>query len=359
MEVFVENLGKYNEGFIQGGWLELPATKERINNFLKNEVGINKQYEEYRLTDIETKLSCYDLRGLEFENLDNLNLLAAYENIASNIDLINDYCANSSISDPIEICNAIAQEDNISTMPIPLYVQGPPSSDNEKLAYALAEGINLQETFNQKGLGEFYKYFDFESYGRDESINGNFVVKDDFIIDIGGSSVDPYLFNRGELVKILDQIAILKKLSERQTKQSIKDKLADAQTQEGENNMKRFFIETNGGNMIAFVDDKNKAFVLYDQSFDKELALETARNADYSNLDGCKTAEDCDGAMGMGGDRIIDFEELLSYAESYTEFTEDGSVHETYTKDAFSGWTLKETTDQPDISADNCKHKGR
>lgn len=138
----------------------------------------------------------------------------------------------------------------------------------------------------------------------------------------------------------------------------VNDKLANAQAQEGEGNMKRFFIETNGYNMVAFVDDKNKAFILHEQSFDTELTLETAKNADYSNLDGCKTAEDCAGAMGMGEDRIFDFKELLSYAESYTEFTEEGTAHETYIKDNFLGWIEKETTES-DESEDNSIHRGR
>lgn len=125
--------------------------------------------------------------------------------------------------------------------------------------------------------------------------------------------------------------------------------------------MKRLFIETNGYNMVAFVDDEEKAFVLHEQSFDKALTLETAKNADYSNLDGCKTAEECVYAMGLDEDRIIDFKELMSYAESYTEFTEDRTAHETYIKDDLLGWIKKETTeyDQPDIAENNSVHNGR
>lgn len=54
--------------------------------------------------------------------------------------------------------------------------------------------------------------------------------------------------------------------------------------------MKRYFIETNGENQVAFVDENNKAYIFHEEAFDEPLTLEAAKNADYSNTDNCETA---------------------------------------------------------------------
>lgn len=145
-----------------------------------------------------------------------------------------------------------------------------------------------------------------------------------------------------------------------QTKQSMKDKLTDAQVKEQNYNFKRFFIETNSCNMVALVDNNDKAFVIH-ESFNKETTLEMAKNADYQKLDECKTAEDCARVMEMSEKLIIDFKKLMSCAKSYTEFTKDGTAHETYIKDNLLGWVKKGTTEttESDESADNSIHRGR
>ena len=55
--------------------------------------------------------------------------------------------------------------------------------------------------------------------------------------------------------------------------------------------MKRYFIKTNADNKVAIVDRHNKAFYFEDTSFDKPLTLRRAIKADYSGIEGCKTAE--------------------------------------------------------------------
>ena len=53
INVYITNLGKYNEGYLIGKWLKLPATDEEIKNVLK-EIGIDGVlYEEYFFTDWE------------------------------------------------------------------------------------------------------------------------------------------------------------------------------------------------------------------------------------------------------------------------------------------------------------------
>lgn len=111
-------------------------------------------------------------------------------------------------------------------------------------------------------------------------------------------------------------------------------------------NMKKFLIETNEDRMMAFVDDKERAFVL---KIDAELTLETLINADYSKFDGCKTAEDCARVMGKSKKQhIVDFEKLLTDAKVCTIFSKYGNWEkreydnkvgkETYYEDSIGLW---------------------
>ena len=67
---YIANLGKYNEGELVGGWIDLPTTNEEIEEFLRDTVGINEQYEEYALHDWESDYMEYP--G-EYINLNELN----------------------------------------------------------------------------------------------------------------------------------------------------------------------------------------------------------------------------------------------------------------------------------------------
>ena len=67
---YIANLGKYNEGELVGGWIDLPTTDEEIDEFLRDTVGINEQYEEYALHDWESDYMEYP--G-EYINLNELN----------------------------------------------------------------------------------------------------------------------------------------------------------------------------------------------------------------------------------------------------------------------------------------------
>lgn len=74
-KVFVTNLGKYNEGFLIGEWVELPITDEEMQKVFQR-IGINAVYEEWFITGYDTPDSeIYDMLG-EYESLSELNYLA-------------------------------------------------------------------------------------------------------------------------------------------------------------------------------------------------------------------------------------------------------------------------------------------
>lgn len=53
MSVYAQNLAYYNDGEIIGGWLDLPTTKEEIDDYLNEIVRIDDEHEEYEIADID------------------------------------------------------------------------------------------------------------------------------------------------------------------------------------------------------------------------------------------------------------------------------------------------------------------
>ena len=81
-EAFVTNLGKYNEGELVGEWVKFPTTAEEMKKVF-DRIGIGQKdefgqpYEEWFITDYDCYVGAlYDKLG-EYENLDELNYLAA------------------------------------------------------------------------------------------------------------------------------------------------------------------------------------------------------------------------------------------------------------------------------------------
>ncbi|WP_252242733.1 antirestriction protein ArdA [Clostridium sp. ZS2] len=68
INVFVTNLGKYNEGELVGKWI--PFTDDELKKCF-NEIGLdNKNYEEYFITDFESSLD----HVWSISEYDNLNI---------------------------------------------------------------------------------------------------------------------------------------------------------------------------------------------------------------------------------------------------------------------------------------------
>lgn len=84
--------------------------------------------------------------------------------------------------------------------------------------------------------------------------------------------------------------------------------------------MKKYFVETNADNMVVFADNNGKCFAIPDKAFDERLTLDVAENADYSNFDGCDTAEQCAYAMGVDVDEtVFETNDVLNDENTYTE----------------------------------------
>jgi antirestriction protein len=202
IRVYVANLGKYNEGEIIGDWLNLPTTHNKIKNFLKNQVGLNSQYEEYCIHDYEL-----DFNLGEYENLYDLNLLAVVLEQMSETEktVVAAYCNYNGLKDTQHILNVCHQTNDIAYVELDANALG---SKEEKLGYTTIDEINtdLKTTLEQCQIGtslSAYDYFDFEKYGRDLSINEGYFATDNIFI-FYHTDINPTLYTPQEIKNTLN-----------------------------------------------------------------------------------------------------------------------------------------------------------
>ena len=108
MSVYAQNLAYYNEGEIIGGWLDLPTSKEEIDDYLSEIVRIDDEHEEYEIADIDDCPFEYEI--IQWADLHKLNNLAIiYGSLdEKEIEIVNAYCenieSNLGIDEIINIC---------------------------------------------------------------------------------------------------------------------------------------------------------------------------------------------------------------------------------------------------------------
>lgn len=160
ISVYITNLGKYNEGYLIGKWLKLPATDEEIKNVLK-EIGIDGAfYEEYFFTDWEC------IEGIEineYSSLDELNEIAeTLENLSE---------------DEIKICECLMKNEGCSLD------EAIEKKDDRIIINLDDKSLDRYSNLAYSYINEIYgdvnvldketlaRYFDFESFGRDLSFD--------------------------------------------------------------------------------------------------------------------------------------------------------------------------------------------
>lgn len=170
IEIYLTNLGKYNEGELIYSRLVLPATTEKIQA-VYDEIGVadNTMYEEAFISDYETDIN--DLSISEYASLDDLNELA------EELENFDEY--------ELEAFGAMLDA-GLATDEALQKVQ-----DNEYRMYggcfSMAEVA--EQYADETGLLEsvpddLRMYFDFEAFGRDMDINGHFIETDSGYIEI-------------------------------------------------------------------------------------------------------------------------------------------------------------------------------
>lgn len=161
MKIFLTNLGKYNEGELIGEWVEVPASQEELKKVFER-IGINEEYEEYFITDYECDL--YEVG--EYENIDKLN------DIAERIKELDE--------EKSKVVKALMQKldytlyeaiDKVNSGDYMIYNDCENMTD---VAYQVVEECGYLENVPDNVA----RYFDYESFGRELEIEGNYIFLD-------------------------------------------------------------------------------------------------------------------------------------------------------------------------------------
>ena len=215
LNVWIGNLGKYNEGELVGDWLELPKTKDEIDKFLKENVGLQitqKEvdealtkdgvcYEEYMINDYETDLPVHI--G-EYESLKELNLLAKIAENVENMDAVEAFLEAEGEVNAEELMNIMLQEDDI-----PFYEYEATEgnyrtlSNAEKYGLMKAEWTGVSEILEKNNITS---YFDYEGYGYDDELSGYVDFYDNGYLDrTAMSEVNMRLYSIKEIEELVKQ----------------------------------------------------------------------------------------------------------------------------------------------------------
>lgn len=157
LNIFITNLGKYNEGELIGEWVKLPVSEEELEAVFER-IGINEEYEEHFITDYET-----DITGLkvgEYDNIEDLNELAE---TLEDLDEYEREIVEAMISEGYDLEEALEKKDDCM-----IYND---CNDMTDVAEQYAEETGLLDSIPEN----LRYYFDFEAYGRDMGIEGTFV----------------------------------------------------------------------------------------------------------------------------------------------------------------------------------------
>lgn len=152
---FITNLGKYNEGILQGEWIDFPISEEELEEVFER-IGINEEYEEFFFTDWECEIDIDSLN--EFEDIDALNELA------ENLEEFERY-------DEIDKLEAIMEAtgdnifDAITYMSDAIFYPGYTLEE-------VAEEIVSDCYFTRETPEIFKTYFDYEAFARDLRFDG-------------------------------------------------------------------------------------------------------------------------------------------------------------------------------------------
>lgn len=157
LNIYITNLGKYNEGELLGEWVELPISEDELNNVLKR-IGINEMYEEYFITDYETD---FDYEIGEYDSISKLNDLA-YQ--------------LQDIKEGKEVIKAMLEsgydmEESIEKFKNNDFVIWSDCRDMSDVAYYYVEESGMLNNVPD-GLAQ---YFDYELFGRDMYLEGDYI----------------------------------------------------------------------------------------------------------------------------------------------------------------------------------------
>lgn len=201
IKAYIGSYGNYNAGSLRGGWLEFPVSEQKLDQFLKDVVGINEFNEEVMIQDYDGNL--FDLG--ESENVYKINQMAAiwedlWDDEKNKVIAYADYQGGD--LSPDELMNLMLQADeipfysyNVSGMTLDDMVLW---SNEEKLGYTIAEESGLSDQLEQFGSAVF-SAFDFEKYGAAMAMD--LELFDDGYLDCTAKDIDLEYYSTEELAQ--------------------------------------------------------------------------------------------------------------------------------------------------------------
>ena len=165
INVFLTNLGKYNEGELIGEWVSLPIDENELAT-IRERIGINEYYEETFLTDWECDVKAvYELIG-EYSSIEYLNEIA---------EQLEDVPA-----DDYPILNALYEITGDFESMFSKYNDGEYCVYYECYTMEDVARVYLEETGAFQNIPSYIEnYFDFEAFGRDMSYENSYSELDD------------------------------------------------------------------------------------------------------------------------------------------------------------------------------------
>lgn len=165
IEVYVENLKKYNQGILNGRWITLGIAEESLQKILKEHLGIADYNSAIAIFDYHA-----DFEIDEHENIYHLNQAAKLLNCLLDEDCkkVLDYCKVREITAALEISNVCLQLEDIIYGYFSNWVDQNIKDPDEKLGHALFDNSKLGVYMRQNKMES---YFDYKAYGRDASIS--------------------------------------------------------------------------------------------------------------------------------------------------------------------------------------------
>lgn len=171
---FITNLGKYNEGYLIGWWIEFPIEEDDLADVLKK-IGVSDEpdadgnyYEEYFFTDWES--DC-ELGFGEYESIEGVNEIAEQVSL---FDESQDEVLQGLMDNGFDLAEAIDIIEN-----------------GEYIVYWDCETMTdvAHRIIDEQGLLEdsddlLARYFDFEAYGRDIEFDGTFLETSNGYVEV-------------------------------------------------------------------------------------------------------------------------------------------------------------------------------
>ena len=169
MNIYLTNLGKYNEGFLIGEWVQLPVSQKELKKVLKRIKISDKPdangnyYEEYFITDWECDY--YEIG--EYESINTLN------KIASQVESLDEE-ESKVVKALMSECGYTLDEaiNKVNSGDYRIYYD---CDDMIDVAYEVVEECGYL-TNVPKNVA---RYFDYEAFARDLSIEGTYIFLED------------------------------------------------------------------------------------------------------------------------------------------------------------------------------------